>query len=581
MPLESSEESVVGWERLAWVAVVLIAAGLRFFHLGGLPLAAGEAERALAGHALVSGTPPASWNEPTLTVLVAGSFFLFGASDATARLVPALAGVLTVALVWLFRPQWGRWPTLAVATMFACSPSTVAYSRTVAPEALVAAGALALFWLAHRVHEESARWSVPAAGVVLALLFHLGSSAVSVLLVMLAAVVAWWMTETRSRFDGLATNAFPAQAGVSSPREIIRRNLETAGGAAAIAFLVPFTLIGSGLLLYPEGLGFTALQRWLSEFELQTPNSGSLGWLKLLLYEPATLTLGLLGAAVALSQLRREPGRLGLLVWAAAGLLAAVILPDSFGGGILPAILPLLMLGGRVVGTAIGEMDERAWRRGGLAAPVAVVLLVLIVLTVLRPADAPLGGRNAQAIVALGALFVLAMIALWPQAGGPLLPYPAATLFIAGALAFASIHSLAHVSFSAGPTEWFGEPRPDVAALAMLNSNGIRHPAAPSAYVEAASIAVEHGLHPTLPWVLRDQDGVHYVSSPQEGPRLVLVGTQSDSLDASAYTARSLPLISQWYPTTLDVEGLWRWFMVREPYGAPREERRVVLYRRS
>ena len=57
------------------------------------------------------------------------TFFLFGDSDFTARLLPVIFGTALVALPYFLRRQLGRWGSLAVATLLAFSPMFFYFSR--------------------------------------------------------------------------------------------------------------------------------------------------------------------------------------------------------------------------------------------------------------------------------------------------------------------------------------------------------------------------------------------------------------------------------------------------------------------
>ncbi|RLC70368.1 MAG: hypothetical protein DRI26_07285 [Chloroflexi bacterium] len=59
------------------------------------------------------------------------NFLIFGDSDFTARLLPAIFGTALVALPYFLRRQLGRWGALAVATLLAFSPMLLYYSRYV------------------------------------------------------------------------------------------------------------------------------------------------------------------------------------------------------------------------------------------------------------------------------------------------------------------------------------------------------------------------------------------------------------------------------------------------------------------
>jgi uncharacterized protein (TIGR03663 family) len=68
---------------------------------------------------------------PLLFHLTALTFLLFGESDATARLMPAIFGTVLVGLPWFLRgPRFlGRWGALSASALILISPSILYYSR--------------------------------------------------------------------------------------------------------------------------------------------------------------------------------------------------------------------------------------------------------------------------------------------------------------------------------------------------------------------------------------------------------------------------------------------------------------------
>jgi predicted membrane-bound mannosyltransferase/sugar lactone lactonase YvrE len=91
--------------------------------------------------------------------LVAFSYFLFGDSDASARVPAALSGVLAVAMVLLFRRWLGRWGTAAAAFMMAFSPYMLYYSRYVRNDVLITPMALLMFYAVFRyIEQPRPRW---------------------------------------------------------------------------------------------------------------------------------------------------------------------------------------------------------------------------------------------------------------------------------------------------------------------------------------------------------------------------------------------------------------------------------------
>jgi hypothetical protein len=124
----------------ALYAVVLIAAAVvRFVGLGAEPLSPVESAHAwsawlAANQATVSGAPaPVSALYYGLHALI---FWLFGSSDLLARLIPALAGLATVALPWFWRDWLGRHAALVLAALFAFDPWLMAWGRRADPLAL-------------------------------------------------------------------------------------------------------------------------------------------------------------------------------------------------------------------------------------------------------------------------------------------------------------------------------------------------------------------------------------------------------------------------------------------------------------
>jgi len=91
--------------------------------------------------------------------LVAFSYFLFGDSDASARVPAALCGVLSVLMVLLFRRWLGKWGTAAAAALMAFSPYMLYYSRYVRNDVLVVPMALLMFYSVFRyVEDPRPRW---------------------------------------------------------------------------------------------------------------------------------------------------------------------------------------------------------------------------------------------------------------------------------------------------------------------------------------------------------------------------------------------------------------------------------------
>jgi predicted membrane-bound mannosyltransferase/DNA-binding beta-propeller fold protein YncE len=78
--------------------------------------------------------------------LVALSYFLFGDSDATARIPAALFSIATVAFMWAYRRYLGRAGALVAALFITISPYMLYYGRYVRNEAFVAFFGVVMLW---------------------------------------------------------------------------------------------------------------------------------------------------------------------------------------------------------------------------------------------------------------------------------------------------------------------------------------------------------------------------------------------------------------------------------------------------
>src|SRR5581483_10434901 len=112
-------------EHLAWLFVLLLAAGFRLLSLSATPLGTTEGSHALGTWLAEQGRAPTGWSGSLTDALTAVVFKLFGAGDAGARVVPALAGVALVLAFWTWRGQIGRSAALLAALLAALSPVLV------------------------------------------------------------------------------------------------------------------------------------------------------------------------------------------------------------------------------------------------------------------------------------------------------------------------------------------------------------------------------------------------------------------------------------------------------------------------
>ena len=122
----------LNWEKIAWIVLLLLALALRLYDLGARTMSHDESLHTLYSYNLYNGVGfrhDPLMHGPLLFHMTAASYFLFGASDFSARLWPVLTGVGLVALMWFARPWAGRLGAFIGALFLAVSPMLLFHSR--------------------------------------------------------------------------------------------------------------------------------------------------------------------------------------------------------------------------------------------------------------------------------------------------------------------------------------------------------------------------------------------------------------------------------------------------------------------
>jgi predicted membrane-bound mannosyltransferase len=121
-----------------WVLIAVVALALRLTHLDAAPLNASEAREAMLAWRVgqsfqtagrLESLPHASGYSPLLLAANTLLFTVCGASDALARLWPALFGSVLALTPFLLRRRIGRVGALAAGLYLALSPTALLASR--------------------------------------------------------------------------------------------------------------------------------------------------------------------------------------------------------------------------------------------------------------------------------------------------------------------------------------------------------------------------------------------------------------------------------------------------------------------
>lgn len=149
-------------ERVAWAALLLVNVISHFTALGERAMSHDESMHAFYSYAFAqNGTyqHDPMLHGPLLFHVGALVFLLLGASDVTARVVPALAGVGVVAVLFAFRRYLGRWGALIAGVLMTLSPSLLFYGRYLRNDVYMALFALLWAYCAFRYRDTGRiRW---------------------------------------------------------------------------------------------------------------------------------------------------------------------------------------------------------------------------------------------------------------------------------------------------------------------------------------------------------------------------------------------------------------------------------------
>ncbi len=301
---------------------------------------------------------------PLRFYLTSAAYVLFGDSDFTARLAPALMGTLIVPLPYLLRDQLGRAGAFAAATALAFGPSYLYYSRFAREDIYIACITLALLAVTFRFLDRPRRHQPALIGALLALSFATKES--TFITVFVAGTFFIGALALQARRHGFR----------DAP---LVRTIAAVGWEAWVwalaAFALVFTVLFTVFLTNPAGLWdglYEGLAYWLGQ---HGPGRGEKEWwfYSVVLFAEEWPAL-LLGAVGAVATLRRPTLLKAFLIWDFLLSLAVYSWANErFSWLVLHPLLPLLLLAGLGV-QAIWDARARWTGRLGLAVVLACAL---------------------------------------------------------------------------------------------------------------------------------------------------------------------------------------------------------------
>lgn len=543
--------------RWAWFVVSVAAFLTRFWALGAAPLLPREVDIALGAlDAARSGAWPTVSNSPLLLVGDTVLFLLSGASEATARLIPAMAGVGVVLLPWLWRRTLGEVGALAASLLILLSPLALFAARRVdgASVAMLSIGLLVTVALQSDMSSRS-RGLIMAGGVAMGLLS--GPAFYDVLLSGAIVLVLGW-TLHRTGFPSLDWRIW--------------------GGAGLVIAVLVSTAFGfrwSGWAGIFDGIAV-----WLTEWGGTRP-AGALPLSLVGLYEPALLTLVITSVVLWVMDRQRHSMLLSLVLWGILAILLNAMRPGSTTAEISVVVLPLSIAAGLAVGHFLNTVLAVSGRWLGLYSLTAFVFWLPALASATQLADEPallLLGLGVLIVlqILLGILFSLrlAMSYVWR---GALLGVCSALLLIqiSFAMGLAFVRSASPIEPAIGTTA-----SPDLRHLIDMLNNLAVHQADRSDAFDIVVIERDAELSALLRWTLRDfdelqlqagwpQDTAPAVIAPKSAQSLMPEGPEAwrgMSFVATTTYAGGIPRC-QFAP--LDCSTLLRWYLYRASSDLP------------
>jgi predicted membrane-bound mannosyltransferase len=556
-------------ETVLYLAIGLVALGLRAFALGAAPLSELEAQQIMMAWRSLGNTTIS----PIVMGSVALSLNLFGPSEATARLMPMVAGMALVFMPLAFRRTTGRSPAILISAFLAISPVAVASSRQVGGTAMAALCLLGM--LAFLVHPRRPR-AMLFAGICLGLSLACDFSALLGLLTIGLGLAFAIATDDQ---DGIFREAWQDWRSGFRLTQLVLGII----GAVAIG--------GTLFYFYPPGFGAVAdhLARFASGILQREPGMPALSAV-IGLYEPLIVVFGLIGAWLASQS--NEPWQRFVSGWSVMAVLVMLIYPGSRPPHALWTILPLSTLAALTVQMLLisprsGQPKER-WGLGITIFLISTMALANLTRHIREPhmvtfEEFGLSFTVSMELV-LFIMFVILIQVVWLIFSTQLSPPHAwggagIAVMLLGILATISHAASLATARATDPHElWNVLPAQRETALMIETAEEV------SRMTEGAphevGIVVQGHPNGMIGWALRDFENVTFVEAVSPNVTAPMVITPADTRNptlGSDYVGQDFAVARAWTPTWADANQFLLWLIYREG-ATPPEEYRFILW---
>lgn len=550
---------------VAFYGVILaVAAALRVGGLGLRVMDVPEAWQAWQAWQLVHGQAVTGDYSPLLLSGQALLFFLLGGGDVVARLLPAVVGSAMVLLPALLRSRLGRVGALVSALALAVSPTQVFVARYGNGAAMLVAGTMGALTFGLAYEEERRTAFLYAAAVAGACALIADPRAVGVLI---ALAIVWVVS-------------YRGDTGFSSVGAEVWKRVGLTFGATLLLGASALTFNLSGLGTWADFV--VAWGRHLRPVVNGQPWYYPLA--ALLMYEPLSLTFGLIGGVDV--ALRRE--RTSLLAWMALLLLLLAMLSGGRDAGDVALFCaPLTMLAGRAF-----DNLAASWRKAAHLRDDALLSLGFLVACSYSALTAAFYAYALYYVPQESATFlwlwVTSLVAIamlvsggviwrgleftWRVGGATM-----AVILLAASFSGATSLNFRHVN---NPRELHvlstsdGGVRDMLKVMDDMSFHYWRSPV-------AMPVTVEADLGPVLRWYLRDRERVTFVDEVTSYVATPLVITSGDNPDpplSEVYKGQDFVMRTWWNHTMLVDNDQLRWWFYRISVQRPVPVQKAILW---
>ncbi|MHB1481262.1 MAG: hypothetical protein ACYCXH_02960, partial [Bellilinea sp.] len=551
--------------RVSLILASILAFGIRFVLLGKQPLSDLEAVNALQALNLAGGGEITGSSEAGYVGFTSIWFFLFGAGNFGARLLPALSGTVLAMSPWLFRKQLGERAALLLCFGLALDASWAAVSRQ----------AFGMSW--------AALFTVLA----LAALLNTKSALLGVFTALaILGGPSFWQGAIGLGAAALIFNfVFRPKPSDQEDYSQSTQNLfaEIRWKQFVFWFFGTLVIVGTLLLTMPNGLN-TAVNGaidYISGWGREGQTSIGLMALGLVLSQPLGFFFAGIGAVRAFS--KKDALDIFLFTWWLVSLVLAFIYPARDMTILGWSALPMLALAARQISSLVNPEVEHGW----VAIGQGIIVFVLLVFAWLSyiaffyavSQETPTLVRVAATLIPflliLGCIF--AIRSWWSEetAGqGALWGLLAALMLWVVSAAWSSTGLGAHPEGQI----WYKSPMLDEVdlletTLSDLSTWKTREPGQLELVVEDIDSA---GLR----WVLRDYQQVKFVTSsaPSSSPAVIITTDKPTPGLADTYRGQDFVLRVKpvWQDMTFEDWLQWTAFK-----SVPLEKSTVVLWARA